>query len=139
MGPGNPIEALSDALGAAIHRDLPDITYQDRDWEEFRKTKKDVRVTKTRRPEIRDIEVILFPQTWGSTALGYGGMGGAAITDAYTIIVVSTITYCVYFGHSRLAYRVDLSKLSPKGREDFLTDVKNRNMASCKESTSRYQ
>ena len=29
----------------------------------------------------------VFPQTWSSTALGFGGYGGQAITEAYTTVV----------------------------------------------------
>ena len=35
-------------------------------------------------PEFEVISV--FSQTWGSTALGFGGIGGQAITSAYTTI-----------------------------------------------------
>lgn len=51
-----------------------------------------------------------FPQTWGSTALGFGGIGGAAMTTAQTVVV---FTYgapigkaAVYFG-GRFAYLVE--------------------------------
>lgn len=30
-----------------------------------------------------------FPQTWGSTALGFGGMGGSAMTTSQIHIIVS--------------------------------------------------
>ena len=30
------------------------------------------------RPEINDFEIHLFEQTWGSTALGFSGIGGQA-------------------------------------------------------------
>lgn len=33
------------------------------------------------------VEWLAFPQTWGSTALGFGGMGGATMTTATTIVV----------------------------------------------------
>ena len=32
----------------------------------------------------------VFPQTWSSTALGFGGCGGQAITEAYTTVVKMT-------------------------------------------------
>lgn len=31
--------------------------------------------------------VYMFPQTWGDTSLGFGGMGGQAITTALTTII----------------------------------------------------
>ena len=32
-------------------------------------------------------KMYVFPQTWSSTALGFGGCGGQAITEAYTTVV----------------------------------------------------
>ena len=51
--------------------------------------------------------VAMFPQTWGSTALGFGGIGGQAVTSAYVVVVQGPCRDCaVYFG-SRFAYRID--------------------------------
>jgi len=55
-----------------------------------------------------DIEVYVFPQCWGSTALGYGGIGGSAMTTASTIVLYA---HCenivrVYFGGGLLAYEI---------------------------------
>jgi hypothetical protein len=33
-----------------------------------------------------EIEVYMFPQMWGSTALGYSGMGESAMTSSHTIV-----------------------------------------------------
>lgn len=47
-----------------------------------------------------------FPQSWASTALGFGGIGGQAITTAQTVVVRGPAGDCaVYFG-TRLAYHV---------------------------------
>lgn len=46
-----------------------------------------------------------FPQTWGSTALGFGGIGGQAMTTAQTYVVITYGTVYVYFG-SRFAYEM---------------------------------
>ena len=59
-----------------------------------------------RRPTDRDVEVYSFTQTWDSTALGFGGIGGQAMTTAQTTIVTDFQTYCVYFG-GRLAYKIE--------------------------------
>ena len=83
----NPIQVLHETLGAALYRDLPDIEYSDRDWSRWKVLSKEEQTEaiknnnvpetkKTRRPHDEDVEVYLFPQTWGSTALGYGGVGG---------------------------------------------------------------
>jgi hypothetical protein len=73
--------------------------------------------------EIERIE--MFQQTWGSTSLGFGGMGGASMTTANVIIASYHGQACVYFG-SRFAYIVPHS---PELAEDILrhrmVDVKD--------------
>ena len=138
----NPIESLHKALAAAIHRDLPDIEYYDRNWAKWKALSKEEQLEaiknntvpdtkKTRRPYDEDIEVYMFPQLWGSTALGYGGIGGSSMTTAYTIVVMCTDDVCVYFGGSRLAYRLNLRNLSTEGLDCFQNDLITHNMASC--------
>jgi len=128
-----PLETLSQALNAALWRDLPAIEYKDRDWRAYNAWKDkhfyplslakkqelqqrggpefdgpaSLYVTKTRQHTVDDVEIRMFPQTWASTALGYGGLGGAAVTTAYTVVVMSHYHACVYFGGPRLAYRLD--------------------------------
>lgn len=143
---GTPFEALHEAMAAATYVDMPDLTYEDRDWDAWRKLSKEEqgvtmrtgtepRVRKIRRPMSDELEVIMFPQTWGSTATGYGGLGGAAMTDAYTIIVSHhSTTYCVYFGCGRLAYKLTWADMSPEGRDNFFKDVATRTMASVAQS-----
>ena len=54
-----------------------------------------------------DIDLLyMFDQSWGSTALGHGGMGGNAITSAPTIVIKYHREFFVYFGR-RLAYQVN--------------------------------
>jgi len=76
---GNPLLALHSALAAALHKDLPHITYQTRDWDAWRSLSKEEQADAirnrseprkdcVRRPVDHDVEVVLFPQTWGSTA-----------------------------------------------------------------------
>lgn len=64
---------------------------------------------------------------WSSTALGFGGLGGQAFTDAYTIVLRSALdgSYCVYFG-GRFAYRVN------RPNELFFEDVKRMRMEEVK-------
>ena len=143
---GLPFDPLHDAIASAIHCDLAEITYEDRDWDAYRGMTASAQlaavrnntvpmVTKTRRVYSDEIEVTMFPQTWGSTATGYGGMGGAAMTSAYTIIVCYKMTtYCVYFGCGRLAYKLNWADMTPSGRDNFLSDMAARNMASVAKS-----
>lgn len=60
------------------------------------------------RPLPEGCSVTLFRQAWATTALGYGGIGGQAFTNAYTVIVECETTgyAAVYFGGPRLAYLV---------------------------------
>lgn len=55
----------------------------------------------------QDIDITIFKQTWGSTALGFSEIGCSAIATAYTtvILVGNKIGY-VYFGE-KLAYKID--------------------------------
>lgn len=143
---GTPFEALHEAMAAAAHRDMSEITYEDRDWEAWRALSKEDQssamknnaiptVTRIRRPMVDELEVIMFPQSWGSTALGYGGLGGAAMTSAYTIIIsYHSTTYCVYFGRGQLAYKLTWADMSPLGRDNFFKDVANRSMTDVRGS-----
>lgn len=80
--------------------------------------------TKTR-PTIDDFDIYTFEQTWGSTALGFGGVGGSAMTTARTYVLVpeSDEQKCFVYFAGRFAYAVDYS-------EKFMTDVYNKNMES---------
>lgn len=103
--------------------------------------KAEVEVIKNKRKalgkDIRNIcfefEAVVFLQTWGSTALGLSEIGGQAITEAYTTVMMErlTETYYVFFG-GRLAYRI----MHPK--EEFYTDLKNRELKSVKEAMVKY-
>lgn len=130
----NPIGELAAILAHAEYSGFSTIEYDTRDWEEFKRTgDRDATVRKTRQHTARDYSVIgMFPQTWGSTALGHGGMGGAAISTAYTVVLSSHYTgeHLVYFG-SRLAYSV----VKPNHR--FWEDLSDRNMIECAKH-SRY-
>ena len=57
----------------------------------------------------------MFPETWPSTALGFGGIGGAAITPAYTVVVLCQRTAAVYWG-GEFAYALEPT-------EAFMNDV----------------
>lgn len=54
-----------------------------------------------------ELEVEVFPQVWGSTALGFGGIGGQAMTSAYTAVVQDLNQgWCSVFFGERLAYLI---------------------------------
>lgn len=81
-----------------------------------------------RRKCIDEYYIYDFDQTWGSTALGFGGCGGAAMTTARTFILIPTtgdeVAY-VYFG-GRYAYNCPVT-------EKFKEDLRNHRMASVAE------
>ena len=112
-------------------KDLPDVEY--RQWTPHLK-KQGVRPEHAplvkRRPREEDVEVYHFPQTWGSTALGFGGVGGSAMTPAYTTVITSERSAAVYFA-GRHAYTV------PETTRRFRDDIRDNNMAA-KYETGRY-
>ena len=80
-------------------------------------------------PTLDDFELYTFEQTWGSTALGFGGVGGQAITSAitYVFIPISINQKCFVYFAGRFAYAVDYS-------DKFMEDVLNCNVASVAKS-----
>lgn len=73
---------------------------------------------------IDDFDLYVFEQVWGSTALGFSGVGGQAFTSENTYVLVpsSCKQKCfVYFG-SKFAYSVDYS-------HEFMDDVLNQKVA----------
>lgn len=69
------------------------------------------------------LEVYIFPQTWGSTALGLReAVGLRSITTAYTtVIVVNRSSAYVYF-NGKVAYKVN------HANEAFLEDLNKHKM-----------
>ena len=133
----NPITNLADCIAHAQYEGFSSIEYENRDWKVYRDTGEDVRIKSLRRPTTRDFGVYaMFPQTWGSTALGHGGMGGAAMTTAYTIVLECYYTqeFLVYFGGT-YCYTV---LRNSNNIEVFVEDCKNSCLAS-KRKSEKYQ
>ena len=74
---------------------------------------------------INDFSIYVFEQTWGSTALGFGCMGGQAMTTANTIVLIpiNNNQDCFVYFAGRFAYSVPYSDV-------FGDDVMNYRMAS---------
>lgn len=122
---GDPFISLHTSLAHAMYEGFSDIHYEDRDWEAYRQNKESLMIKKSRKHSAYDVNVYsMFLQTWGSTSLGFGGIGGQAITTAYVIVLESEFTgeFCVYFG-GRFAYKVS------KPNEQFFLDINNHRMA----------
>lgn len=72
-----------------------------------------------------NFELYMFPQTWGDTSLGFSGIGGQAITTAYTTVIIESNSnyYGVFFGE-RLAYVIK------EPNNMFCEDVQNMKMSN---------
>lgn len=81
--------------------------------------------TKGRLPSVNDYELHIFQQTWGSTALGFGGIGGQAMTTAntYVFLDLENGKDCYVYFAGRFAYT------APYG-ETLWKDVLGQNLAS---------
>ncbi len=85
--------------------------------------------TQKPRPTLNDFAIYAFEQIWGSTALGFGGIGGQAITSAttYVFVPISIEEKCFVYFAGRFAYAAPYST-------EFLEDVAAHKMASVAES-----
>ena len=117
------VENLAEALYTAINNSdyLPDVEYRHKTREQIRNGE-DGNI-EFRRPRVDEVDVFHFPQTWGSTSLGFGGMGGAMITKAYTTVVVLQRKHAVVFFNGCFAYKTTTN-------DEFYSDLKNFRMAS---------
>ena len=121
------LSSLAYALTRAVDHDLPVVKYQ----RPILKYGERAYVDAERRPYEDELQVYHFPQTWGSTALGFGGVGGQAFTTAYTTVVMDHIAAAVYFG-GRLAYVI------PEVNQAFMEDLARHGMAE-KGCTGKYR
>jgi hypothetical protein len=145
----NPIETLASAMAHAAYEAFPEYRYQDRNWakhdawratltREQMKTAvapDDCMIEKTRRHSFYDLTVYsMFVQTWSSTALGFGGLGGQAFTSAYVCVIESNLIgqYAVYFG-GRLAYVIE------RPNPQFFTDIASQRMVDARLGKATYE
>lgn len=125
MTVGSPCDMLASSLYSATLKDLAPYEYRQftPSMKREGKSPEDAPMG-SRRPQPEECDVVMFPQVWGSTALGFDGVGGAAITKAYTVIVIGPAgDACVYFS-GRLAYKAQ--SLNPA----FMADMAARNMSA---------
>lgn len=147
---GSPIDAVAAATFHAAHIAFSDVHYQTRDWaaveglsmEERRKVQLDnsyPMLDQVRRPDISEIQVTaMFPQMWGSTALGFGGLGGAAMTPAYTVVVTGPSNQVAVYWGGRHAYTLDMNTISDQQRADFTADLNKNWTVSLNDADTRY-
>lgn len=95
-----------------------------------------------------DMHVDVFTQLWGSTALGFGGCGGSAMTKAFTTVFQAILQkrsatslneiedipefHAVFF-EDRLAYMI-----TGEPTEAFYKDLRERMMAPVASAKERY-
>jgi hypothetical protein len=144
-----PIETLAGCMAHAAYEAFPEYKYQDRNWAMHDKwratlTREEMKtavappecfVEKTRKHTFYDLTLYnMFPQTWSSTALGFGGIGGQAITSAYVCVIQSNLIggYAVYFG-GRFAYMID------RPNDKFIEDIQRHRMVDAKLGKSTYE
>lgn len=149
MNATNPIETLAGCMAHAAYEAFPEYKYKDRDWAKHDKwrstlTREEMKtavapadcfVEKSRKHTMYDLTVYnMFPQTWSSTALGFGGIGGQAITSAYVCIIESDLVggFAVYFG-GRLAYVIN------RPNEKFIEDIQRHRMVDAKLGKATYE
>ena len=149
MNATNPIETLAGAMAHAAYEAFPEYRYQDRNWalhDAWRATlsREEMKtavappecyVEKSRKHSFYDLTVYsMFVQTWGSTALGFGGIGGQAITSAYVCVIESNLVggYAVYFG-GRLAYVIE------RPNEKFMEDITRHRMVDARLGKAAYE
>ena len=117
------IDVMVKSLYDCIHNQVESVTYMATDYTKKTANGSYTLYEKTIPASENDVELYAaFPQLWGSTALGFsGGIGGAAMTEAYTTIFKYDNLFFVYFGGD-FAYAVD------KPNETFYNDIQDRNM-----------
>lgn len=64
------------------------------------------------KPTVDDFDMYTFEQVWGSTALGFGGIGGQAMTAArtYVFVPITCNQKCFVYFAGRFAYAVKYSQ-----------------------------
>ncbi len=78
------------------------------------------------------LNVFVFVQTWGSTCLGFSGIGGAAMTDAWTHVVQTYSGKFHVFFDGTYAYSVETPT------EEFKKDLEKQCMKSVAEANKVY-
>lgn len=102
----DPVGVLAASVHHAVLVGLKPAQYEQIEWGEDRKGRR-TGVMIDRRPFMDETECVMFSQSWGNTSMGFGGIGGQAITPAYTVVVYGpNRDACVYFG-GRFAYHIE--------------------------------
>jgi|GEM_PF-5047568 len=124
---------LARCIGSAIAKDAPDVM---RPWLKAGMAWSDRKIGESMvdfqaracapracRPTEQDIALwAMFPQTWGDTSLGFGGMAGQAMTEAFTVVLMSDHAWFLVYWGGLFGYRLDLREPS-FDRDAFFADL----------------
>lgn len=152
----NPLDTIGASLAHAAYVALPDrvgevmdgaalfaVSVKERAELRIREAKGEKVIPRkivTWRPDIRsDCEVYaVFAQSWSSTALGFSGIGGQAITAAYTVVIKGPDNVFAIYWDAKFAYLVDLGAIAENQAEVFRADIANRTTAAVRDAEKRY-
>lgn len=144
-----PVEALASALHHAANCALPEVSHTVLDRESMAVWSPEARhaaakanrllyKSASRRPYPEECEIkAMFLQTWGSTAMGFGGVGGAAVTSVYTVVIQGPDRTAAVYWAGQLAYLVPPG-VSDAQREMFRQDVSKGHTAARRNAAERY-
>lgn len=146
----SPIDAVARAIHHAAFIALPDIHYQKRDLGAMKGWSAELRMEAmrkntvplspaVRRPDVAECQVYaMFAQTWGSTALGFGGIGGAAMTPAYTVVVKGQEGHLAVYWAGRFAYVIPPDTPTLAQAKALQEDLAQHWTVGRQEAVSRY-
>ena len=126
------VNDLHMVMAHAVYEGFLEYEYESRD---FNNPDRDARVVKkTRHTEYNITVKAMFPQVWSSTAMGFGGIGGQAITSAYVCVIESNLMgqHAVYFG-GRLAYVIE------RPNSQFFADIAGHRMVDARLGKELYE
>lgn len=126
----NPVEVLAQSFYHCKNKIFHEKIYKKLNVAKYHKDGKEEYYDAVTVTTNDDLEIVgMFVQLWGSTALGFDGIGGAAMTSAYITVIkfVPEKKYAVYFD-GRFAYGV----INPNAK--FFEDLKNKDMNAVEDS-----
>lgn len=101
---------------------LPNLSLiQDKFWNNIKNIKLEV-IQENYRPEF---DFTMFSQIWGSTALGFSGIGGQAMTKAYTTVIIEE-----YLKIAGVFFEDELAYIIKNPNDIFYKDLYNHRMNS---------
>lgn len=125
------IEQYAASVYSALLKDLSDVEVPKYSYNNGKRSDEPYKIDR-QRPRADEVEIYSFPQTWSSTALGFGGIGGQAFTNALTVAVVHGREACVYFGGT-FAYKI------AKRNHQFYDDLRAHEMHPVSGAHGRYE